>query len=123
MSRITKEKVNLQCALTDEEKLRYGSEMSRHLNDLRQCEDSLASFKSQIKGEIETHEARINALSQKIYSGKEFRDVECEIEYDWEKKTRHWIRTDTGEIFKEEPIPECDLQEEMELKQNGKGKK
>jgi hypothetical protein len=36
MSRITKEKVNLQCVLTDEEKLRYGSEMSRHLNDLRQ---------------------------------------------------------------------------------------
>ena len=116
MSRIKSEKIPLQCILTDEEKLRYGEELSHHISQLKQSEDSLKSFKAQVNGEIETHQAQINVLSEKIGSGKEFRPVECRVDYDFDAKKRYWIRTDTGEVIKEDVIPEADLQEEMELR-------
>ena len=112
-----KEKLMLACVLTNEEKLSYGLEMATEQQRVVECEGRKQSFNSSIKAEIETHEARAHEIGNKLTSGKEYRDVECKIERNWEEKTRHWIRLDTGEIAKEDIIPEHELQEEMELQE------
>jgi hypothetical protein len=115
--RIEKEKLMLACVLTNEEKLSYGLEMATEQQRVVECEGRKQSFNSSIKAEIETHEARAHEIGNKLTSGKEYRDVECKVERNWEEKTRHWIRLDTGEIAKEDIIPEHELQEEMELQE------
>ena len=113
--RIENEKLMLPCVLTNDEKLSYGLEMATETQRVVECEGRKQSFNSSIKAEIETHEARAHEIGNKLTSGKEYRDVECKIERNWEEKTRRWIRLDTGEIAKEDIIPEHELQEELEL--------
>lgn len=115
--RIEKEKLMLACVLTNDEKLSYDLEMATEQQRVVECEGRKQSFNSSIKAEIETHEARAHEIGNKLTSGKEYRDVECKVERNWEEKTRHWIRLDTGEIAKEDIIPEHELQEEMELQE------
>ena len=113
--RINKDKLLLPCVLTNDEKLSYGLEMATEQQRVLEAEGRKQSFNSSIKAEIETHEARAHEIGNKLTSGKEYRDVECTIERDWDAKTRRWIRSDTGEIAKEDIVPEHELQEEMEL--------
>ncbi len=113
--RINNEKLMLPCALTNDEKLSYGLEMATEQQRVLEAEGRKQSFNSSIKAEIETHEARAHEIGNKLTSGKEYRDVECTIERDWDAKTRRWIRSDTGEIAKEDIIPESEIQEELEL--------
>ena len=102
---------------TDEEKLKYSKDLGEHLSEKRQQEDSLRSYQTQAKAEIASHDAQINLLADKINTGREYRDVECRIEYNWDKKTREWYRLDTGVMCREDIILEEDLQEHMQLEQ------
>jgi len=120
--RIEKENLTLPCILTDAKKLNYGHEQAISLQRLEEAEARKQEFNSQIKADIEKYEARAHEIGHKLTSGKEYRDVECTITRDWEKKTRTWTRTDTGEVVKEDIIPDFELQEEMEL-QDKKNKK
>ena len=113
--RKTKDSLNLECVLSDQEKLEYAKKLAQHHEEKSRAEDRLTEFKSQMKAEIDTHEAQINLLSRKVYSGKEYREVACVIEYDWDEKTKQWIRVDTGEVAKQDIISERELQEEMEV--------
>lgn len=113
--RIEKEKLLLPCVLTNDEKIAYGLEMATEQQRVMEAEGRKQSFNSSIKAEIESHEARAHEIGNKLTTGKEYRDIECKIERNWEEKTRRWIRLDTGEIAREDIIPEHELQEEMEL--------
>jgi protease II len=115
MARKEKEKLSAMVVLTEDEKLAYGSELAECHNDKRAVEDNLKSYSTQAKGEIETFNARINALSNKLTCGKELRQVECAIVYNWDKKEKAWIRIDTGEIIRTDTISEEELQEEAKL--------
>lgn len=117
--------VELECVLTDKEKLVYGKELAQNLNKVVELEGQLSRFKDSIKGEMTTCETKASALSRKLETGKEFRMVACRIERDWKAKTRRWIRQDTLEVAKEDIIPEHELQEELELQEkiNAKAQK
>jgi hypothetical protein len=120
--RITKEKINLECKLTDVERLQYSKEISEAIKNRGAAEDSLKAVGQQKKAEIAEQEEKINRLAGYINSGFEYRFIDCVIEYDFKAKERRWIRQDTKEIAKTDIIPEADLQEEMRLK-NPKKKK
>lgn len=107
--------MHLECTLTDQEKLAYSKTLSENVSKKARSEESLKSFQTQIKAEITSCEAQINLLAEKLNTGKEYRMVECEIRYDFKMKEKKWIRTDTGEVAKQEVISEEELQEEMEL--------
>lgn len=109
------ENLSVECQLTADEKLTYSKELAESINSKRRSEDSLTAFKSQVNSEIKGFEAKINLLSQKISSGTEYREVPCRIEYDWNGKTRCWIRIDTGEEVKNDIIPEAMYQKNLEL--------
>lgn len=114
--RLTKETRTLECILTDAEKLKYGAEMAELHYKKSRAEDQLKSIQSAIKADIAAHEAKINDLSQKISTGREYREVQCAIVYDWDRKVKSSIRNDTGEIAHEDIIPDRELQEEMDLR-------
>lgn len=54
-------------------------------------------------------------MTEKVNSEKEFRFVECEIEYDFKKGTKTYRRKDTWDVHKTEPVTEEERQEELEL--------
>jgi hypothetical protein len=108
--RQTKDTLLLSCILSDSEKIVYGLAQAEALQKMEEAENRKKEFDSQIKADIERYEARAHEIGHKLTSGKEYRDVECTIEYDWKEKTRRWIRKDTGEEAKNDIIPEELLQ-------------
>lgn len=113
--RIKEQTLSLECVLTDEEKLACSKIQNEAINQKAQAEAELKSFSAQKKAEIAGADAIIALHYQKLSTGKEYRPIKCEVKYDFEKKTREWIRLDTGEIAKQDIIPEEDIQEEIEL--------
>ena len=115
MSRRTKETLTCECVLTDDEKLKYSKELSESISKKQRADDSLKSFSTQIKSEIASCEAKIDALADKLNSGREYRAIECSVKYDFDKKEKTWVRLDTGEIAKTDIITEKECQEEAAL--------
>lgn len=116
--RRTKDKLNLECSLTDGDLLVYSKKLSNHLYEKNRVEYEVKAAVANGKAKIAEHDDAVNDLSEKLRTGKERRDVECKIEYDWSKKTREWIRSDTGECAQNDIIPEEDLQEHLKLAEN-----
>ncbi|MBN1253958.1 MAG: hypothetical protein JXA50_01620 [Deltaproteobacteria bacterium] len=113
--RKTQDALHLECILTDQEKLAYSKTLSENVSKTARAEEALSSFQKQMKAEIASCEAQINMLAEKINTGKEYRMVECEIRYDFKMQEKKWIRSDTGEVAKQDIISEEELQEEMKL--------
>ena len=121
--RPVKESLMLPCLLSDKEKIAYGLEQSEALQKMEEAENKKREFDSQIKADIEKHEAKAQEIGHKLISGKEYREVECTIEYNFKDKTRRWIRKDTKEEAKNDIMPEEMLQEELALEEKKKSKK
>jgi len=115
--RLTKETLELECNLTPEERLEYSKQLANHIKDKAVVTDRLTAYKSQAKATIDAHDANINSLSTKVSTGKEFREIVCDIEYDWDNKTKYWRRRDSNAICKEDIITERDLQEVLDLRE------
>jgi len=111
MKRPDKENLTLECQLTDTEKLAYSKKLAYANQRLYHLEDQKKAYNSQIKSDMEKSGSEISYLSQAIDSGKEYRDIECTVEYDWIANQMIWIRIDTGEVAKKEIIPKEFLQE------------
>lgn len=105
----------LECKLESVEILKYSKELSECISQNAREEDSLNSFKAQAKAKIEELQGRINLLSEKIKSEKEYRTVNTETRYDFEtgKKTR--VRMDTFAIVDTSDITDQERQQEMEF--------
>ena len=110
-----KESLRLECILTDQERLVYSKELGETLTENSVAEEALKTFQAQAKSELATLKGRISGLANKLNTGREYRQVECVVTYDYKAKEKIWTRTDTGEICRTDIIPERDLQEEIEL--------
>lgn len=111
----TKVELELECHLTDAEKLAAGKELGDALEDMRRIEERLASFKAQVKAEASQKQAEIGILSQMLNTGRQYRSVDCEIRYDWAASSKTWIRLDTGEIVKVQGISDHERQQQFEV--------
>lgn len=105
-----KEVLNLECRLTDSEKLDYGRENAGLQITIEQKRSALKEIRDRYNDEISASESRILVLSRALDSGKEYRSVECRIERDWERGRKLWYRNDTGELAKDDIIPEDEIQ-------------
>jgi hypothetical protein len=113
-----KDVLTLQCILTDEEKADYSSKLAQTVSDKRKKDGEMENFRTQYKAEITQFENAITLYAEKVNTGKEFRAIECSILFNFDNKTKTWIRKDTGEVAKDDIISESELQEEMELQKN-----
>jgi len=106
---------NLECLLTEKEVTDMGAEMAKNFVEeaevLSAKKDSMSGFKSQ----IDDIRKRQGCLSNCITTGVEFRDVECQIEYDWENGMKSIIRLDTKAIVQKLEITEEEQQEHLNI--------
>ena len=109
--RLTKCKMHLECKLTQSEYLDRCKKMADAMNMLDREEDKLATSTSLIKASIKQYEGEVRKLRAVVQSASEMRDVDCKIEYCWDRKEKETIRLDTGEIVRVDTIDEHDLQE------------
>jgi len=109
-------KERLKYDFSDKEKLELGRELARELGELNQCEDELKEIKANYKAKIEKGQAAINYISQKIYSGYEYRLIGCELVKDFNAKYIMKVRLDTGESFGGRPMNPDELQQSMDFK-------
>ena len=107
------EDLHLECILTDQEKLDYSKELAENISKKARSEESLKSFQTQMKAEIASCDAKINLMAEKLNTGKEYRMVDCKIEYRFKTNTKIWTRLDTMETLKECAIPAEEMQEEL----------
>lgn len=109
--------LTLQCVLTDEELREKTIEHTHLLDEIDQLNDDLKSLKKRMMATIAEKEAEEASLRIVVNTGREHRKVECTINYDWEKKKKFFIRSDTGNTANVEPISDFELQEEMKLRE------
>lgn len=95
----------LEVRLTEEELKGFGKQIAGAIAKRTRIENELEDFKSQKKAELTAVESIITQCSQLLNSEKEFRLVECKVEFDWKGKgTKTTTRMDTGEVIRSEGI-------------------
>lgn len=105
-------KKNLTCLLTVEEMKTLGVELADASQKKRRLEDDKKQAMSQYKAEIDAADAEINAISQKISSGREIRMVECTVRYHTPQDGMKTIeRNDTGEIVEVVKMTDSELED------------
>lgn len=108
-------KRNLEVKLTNTEILEYSKDLTKAIKDKVEAEKKLKSVSLVIKSEIAEFEGRINALSEKVSSGTEYRPVDCTYYFIPKRHKKEIIRMDTGEKVGETDMTEEDFQEKMPL--------
>lgn len=114
-------KRELECVLTDSELKEYSKILAVAVREKTKLEADLKTYQTQKKAEIESRNGIIALMSEKVSSGKEYREVKCSVVYDWDRKEKFYIRQDTGEEIRSDIITERELQEEAELNAPNKG--
>jgi len=104
------ELVFVKYEFTPAEMMEIAGEMARHHQERKATDDERKSAASQFKATIDVHDAQLNVLSENYRSGYVYRNLECHVEFDFIEKVRRYIRPDTGEIVKIEPLKEEDYQ-------------
>jgi hypothetical protein len=93
---------SLECRFTDEEKIEMSQQLAVETQNKRRLEDQKKSVTSQYSSQINEKAESINTLSDKIASGYEFRNIECEVEWHTPFKNKKMLmRTDTNESWVE----------------------
>ena len=104
----------LQCVLTDQELIAKSKELAKCNEDLADVEakkkDVVADFTAQQK----KHEANIGSLSRVVSTGKEYRNVKCELELDYATGMKTLRRLDTLEIVKQCELTQNERQAALE---------
>jgi hypothetical protein len=116
-------KVPLEVRLTEAELKAAGKAMAEAINKRNRIEGEVETFKAQKKAELAAIEAEVSRNAVLVNSEKEFRLVECSVDYDFDKKgVKTYTRVDTGEIVRTEPITNEERQQMMPGVRDGKSK-
>lgn len=115
MGRKENDVMYLEVELTPDELRECSNLMADAWRKKNQAEEKLASTSKMIKSEISEAEARISKYAEMVNARKEYRDVEVRIEWNFDAKTKTFIRVDTNAIVKTVAISDSELQEELEI--------
>jgi len=113
---IKREERELSCKLTEEETLDYSRRLAGEHQSKTQSELSKKQAMSEYTAQINVHESNISALSQKVSTGQEMRQVECWWHYDWENNEKTLFRSDTQTLVKIVEIEEFEKQQHLKLR-------
>jgi len=103
----------LKCILTEGEKREIAQNLAVAVMSRDEAEGALKSAQTQIKSKIALHEAELTSFAEKLRSGFEMRNVECEIEGDYKTGTVSIIRLDTGEIVRDRVMTNDERQKKL----------
>lgn len=100
-----------------------GEELARATREAIACETDKKTAAAVYKARAEAAQASCAALSLKITQGYEMRDLECVVYYQQPRAgMKQIVRPDTGEVVREEPMTQTELQSEFVF-DPGDGKK
>lgn len=110
-----KEKRSLPVALTQEELLEKSQELAKDQLDIKDTEARAKDVAADFKAIIAKLDATIGILSRAITNGYEYREVECEWQYNYKTGIKTLTRLDTGKTVKEEIISDHERQIGLEV--------
>lgn len=113
--------IEAEYKFTQEELVELGQHLAAKHQEKASLESSKKNYNSQIKSDQDLVETQITQLSQKLSTGKEFRDFLCNVEMDYESRKKHYISVVTGEIIQTLNMNAYDLQAKMDLDEEGQG--
>ena len=101
----------LKCSLTKSEIAIAADDLAKFLDDLQALESGLTS----VKAKIEKCEAEIKIKQRLVRDKCEYRNVDCDIEYNYSLLTVKSIRKDTGEVTEERNMTMSEQQITMDF--------
>jgi hypothetical protein len=107
---------NLKTKLTDPELKSLSKELAEKFITLEGLEKDKKGVVADYKARIEVIEAKLNSLSQKVSTTFEWREVDCQWEYDFKAGTKSMIRLDTKAIVNVVKITDADRQKLLGVK-------
>ncbi len=112
----TKEQTEyLKCALTAKEVAVAANDLAKLLDDIHALEDQLVSIKADFKAKLEKCEADIRVSQRLVRDKYEYRNVECDVEYNYLTLMVKITRKDTAEIVEERKMSLAEKQMTMDF--------
>jgi hypothetical protein len=111
---VDKARMKYNAEIVDAVKVEITAKIVSLLNHISQIEDDVKAYQTEKKAEIAKYEAIVNINRSKINRGKDTQWVQIAISKDFKEKIKTYTRNDTGEIVKELPLTEDDLQLTLE---------
>lgn len=106
----------LRCLLSDAEKIEAGRELAEATNMLTELDNDRKQYVDSIKAKVTVEESKIAAISNKVRSGYELREVDCIVFFDepisGEKTT---VRLDTNATVSVERMTQDECQRQLDL--------
>ena len=82
-------------------------------------ENELRAITKEKKTEIAAIDSFIKSCADKIMSGKETVEKDCDVRYDWDNNRKIWTDKESNEVLRETEIPEQDMQEDLTTQEGG----
>ena len=95
---------SLPVVLTKDELLDKSQELAKSQLDIKDAEARAKDVAADFKAIIAKLNASISILSRAITNGYEYRDVDCEWEFDYKDGVKTLIRIDTRDVVRKESI-------------------
>jgi hypothetical protein len=103
----------LPVQLTEDEIKQRGKDLAKTHQDIVEVERHKKEINDDFKAKLSALVASACSLSRAISNGYEYREVECNWAYFWEKGEKHMVRIDTGEVVEIRKISEYERQDRM----------
>jgi hypothetical protein len=107
--------------LTADELYRAGQDLAAATREAIASETEKKAAQAGYKARTEEAQARAAALSLKITQGYEMRDLDCVVYFSMPRAgMKQIVRPDTGEVVREEPMTEKELQAGFDFEEGNK---
>lgn len=105
----------LKYEFSDEEKNELAKEMAEANEREQGLEREKTEVVAELKGRIEAAKAERLKCAGLYRTGYEYRNIECDVRYDYDKCTVEYWRTDTGELAKTRKMTPEEKQPELNV--------
>jgi hypothetical protein len=104
---------NLAVHLSDAEILEYGRRLAQANSDVHNEEERQKQVKTELKSKLEGFELERTRLSSIVSSGRENRDIPCDMVFDYSRLIVEVIRLDTKEVAETRRMTEAEQQRKL----------
>lgn len=102
---------SLEVQLTEPELKVASKTLAESLRAKAALEAEIDTFRSQKKAEITRLDGIVGLNAGLVNTEKEFRMIECEIRFDWDRNIKTITRMDSGEEIRTEPVTNADREQ------------
>jgi len=104
------ERIEAKYEFNDDEKKEIATHLAQCQIELQEADEQRRSILAGVSDKIKRTKLDITRLSRQYRDGYEFREVECNVFYDYEKKEKTYRSKDEGTIIDRRPFAPGDEQ-------------